>query len=79
MSYEESGLGILLMKWVPLLLTAAVGSVFGQDAASATIRVTVTTETGSVSGAIVTINGTPATTDANGVVTAALPLGRVLQ
>ena len=64
------------MKWV-LLLTAAVGSVFGQDAASATIRVTVTTETGPVSGATVTINGTTVTTDANGFATAALPLGKV--
>ena len=64
------------MKWV-LLLTAAVGSVIGQDAASATIRVAVTTEMGPVSGATVTINGTTVTTDANGVATTALPLGKV--
>ena len=60
-----------------LLLMAAVVPAFGQDSASATIRVTVTTESGPVTRATVTMNGITTTTDANGVAIATQPLGKV--
>jgi len=60
-----------------LILTATLIPAFAQEPPRATIRVAVKTESGPVSGAVVTMNDTSAPTDQNGLATATLPLGKV--
>src|SRR2546423_1391790 len=75
----EPGLGISRMKWRLALLASITAScpAFSQERALATVRVTVRSEGAAVSGAAVTMNGASTLTDANGLTTATLPLGRV--
>src|SRR5579862_4273759 len=76
---RKSGLGISLMRWrlAVFISITAFNPAFSQGPAAATVRVTVTAETGPVSGAAVTMNGLSTRTDGNGVATAILPLGKV--